>query len=79
MDLHSIEDLCVCVCVSVCVCNARGSDCCDLAERLSVYLVRGQQGFREGCAPVDGEAWTSDLDPPVEEEKEHISAHMYVH
>ena len=38
---------------------------------MRVYLIWGQQGFGEGCAPVDGEAWTGDLDPPVEKEKVH--------
>lgn len=39
---------------------------CDLAERLyGVYLIWRQQRLREGCAPVDREARTSDLDPPV--------------
>lgn len=34
-------------------------------DKLRVYLVRGQQGLGEGCAPVDREARTGDLDPPV--------------
>lgn len=28
-------------------------------------LIWGQQGFGEGCAPIDRKAWTSNLDPPA--------------
>lgn len=34
-------------------------------DKLRVYLVGGQQGLGEGCAPVDRQARTGDLDPPV--------------
>lgn len=35
--------------------------------QLHVYLIWGQKGFGEGCAPINRQAWTSDLDPPVRE------------
>lgn len=46
------------------------SDSCDLvARQVHVYLIWGQQGSGEGCAPIDRKAWTSDLDPPVGERR----------
>lgn len=33
--------------------------------KVYVYLIWGQQGFGEGCAPIDRKAWTSNLDPPA--------------
>lgn len=35
---------------------------------MPVYLIGRQQGFGEGCAPINGETRANDLDPPARRE-----------
>lgn len=47
-------------------------------NKVHVYLIWRQQGFGEGGAPVDREAWTSDLDPPVGVKKTHVFVTKFI-
>jgi len=40
-------------------------DCAVYMHASLKYLIWRQQGFGESCSPVNGEARTSDLHPPI--------------